>query len=242
MNQKAPGYIETAGIIGAKITHKWNLEINADLYEQSNSKLQNAIQKTHFKGKMAIAVALTEWTVWRLNKLIDIQDALHRIEAAWASVIDPAYTREVEDMEKEDEGPVDGPLNLAIGILDESYGKYSKVIATVGESVTACALVARHVCPNKKAFDTWLSASLKRMSELFPMDLSHYNRAAKTYDNSYEQPMPREVFNPEFQYDEKQSTTLLNNFLQSLDLTRNPYLNSAEKMIAMGFKGTPYKL
>ena len=242
MVMNKPGHIVRAGIAGAKITYQWSEKDTDSIFERENPKLEDALNKTHFKGNMAIGVAVAEWVLWRLDGHVDLKDAWNRIEAAWASVIDPLYTKEVGDLNGEGRGVKEGPINSALDELNETYFMYQKSDPNIAENAVILILIARHVCPEKKIFDSWLSETLRRLSNQFPMDLTYYDESSDTYDNSYEKPVPREFFDPQLDFVESDSIKLLNNYLKGLNPADNPYLSKSEEMISRGFKGKPYSL
>src|SRR5205823_13515194 len=123
MPRQAPTYIASAGVIGAPIKYKWNSDIGLGFYdsEVENMKLYEAIDASNFKAKMAIAVAITEWIVWRFDGHTNLTDAHLRVEAAWASAIDPAYTKDLmlQMTQDDDVAQVEGPLELALWLQEE---------------------------------------------------------------------------------------------------------------------------
>ncbi len=52
--------------------------------------------------------------------------------------------------------------------------------------------------------------------------------------------VPREVFEPEFNFEPGETEHLIQEFIKNLD-RENPFLRSPEEMLKLGFKGTPYK-
>jgi hypothetical protein len=226
MKAAIPKYIENAGIVGAPVKHKWSEDIAADLAESENGKLQTAIDKTHFKGTAALAAAVAEWTLFRFKELADLSMPLNRIEMMWASVVDAKYGRQVEEIDAEDAGPVEGPISLTLDLLNVVYEKYVKLNPRIAEEVVALATVARHVIPTtgRAQFDSWVTAVLKRLAQSFPMDLSHYNKTTKKYDPSYEKPVPRELFDPRRSVTDAEAPALIQKFVKELDPKRNPFL------------------
>jgi hypothetical protein len=55
-------------------------------------------------------------------------------------------------------------------------------------------------------------------------------------------PVPREILDPDFDYEPEKAEGLLARFLNDLDPNENPYLSPPEEMIKAGFEGTPYSL
>jgi hypothetical protein len=243
MPRQAPTYIVSAGVIGAPIKYKWNSDIGLGFYdsEVENIKLYEAIDASNFKAKMAIAVAITEWIVWRFDGHTNLSDAHLRVEAAWASAIDPAYAKDLTlQMTKDDDtAPVEGPLELALCLLGEIDALYANGNIFLASRIVYPARLARHLMPTKKVYDDWLSATLRRTAQIFPRG-PKYDRKTPTYDASHEKPVPREFFDSALKYSQTASDAALNTFLQTLDPKQNPYLHTPQEMKAKGFKGTPY--
>src|SRR5260370_21214280 len=97
MPAKPPKYIETSGIIGAPIKYQWNSDLGLKFFaaKDLNLRMHDAINASNFKAKLSVATAISERIIWRLDGQADLTRAYHRIEAAWASVIDPLYSKEL---------------------------------------------------------------------------------------------------------------------------------------------------
>ena len=247
MALKAPSYIVGAGtIIGAPIKYRWNNDVALELYaaKDQNIKLYRAIDEANFKAKMSFGAAITEWVIWRLTGYVDLTDAFHRIEAAWASAIDPLYvktlyfklSRGIHDTE-----PAKGPLEIGLALLGEINGRYTSGSIYLAAPVVNQAMLARHVMPQKKVFEDWLSDTIRRLASIFPRGVK-YDRKTGTYNASHEKPVPRESFEPQFTYTDVAAEKAVSDFLKGLDFKQNPYLRSPEEMKALGFSGTPYTL
>src|SRR5882762_5965541 len=122
MSLKPPSYIVSAGIIGAPIKYKWNNDLAMNFYGAESVRLYDAIDASNFKAKMAIGIVLAEWSIWRFEGPADLVDAHHRIEAAWASAIDLAYTNDLifqltDEADFHDKAIVEGPLELVLSFL-----------------------------------------------------------------------------------------------------------------------------
>lgn len=62
------------------------------------------------RGRMALAVALYEWLVWRFDGMQDRPDPIEVLEASWCATVDPRYLIYFE-LDRDDwVGPIDGPL------------------------------------------------------------------------------------------------------------------------------------
>lgn len=247
MHQPVPADIGSAGIASAPIEHTWDEDLALRLYAQKdpNMKLHRAIDEANFKAKMAAGVAITDWLLWRFEGHADLRDARLRLEAARASAVNSAYAKDLRFELKQEllfskVPAVDGPIQLALTFLGSMDARYATGNVFLAAPIVKQVLLARHVMPNKKAFESWLSASLRHAAEVFPRGPT-YERGTK-HDASAEAPVPREFFEPDFTYTSESGAEALRRFLKTLDPKANPYLYSAEEMRARGFKETPYTL
>jgi hypothetical protein len=240
-----PDYIKAAEVISAPIEYEWDSDLGLEFYaaKDQNIRLYRAIDASNFKAKTALATAVTEWIVWRLEGHADVRDAHRRIEAAWASVVHPLYAKDlfVKLTKNDDTAPVEAPLELALCLLGKIEGRYADGNIYLAAPIVNLSMLAQHLMPNEKDFSNWLSATLRRMAKVFPRG-GEYDRESGKYDASGEKPVPREFFDPSFDYSEAAATAAWRVFLESLDPKDNPYLRSREEMTAGGFQGKPYTI
>ena len=244
MLKEAPTYILAADAVTAPLKYKWNNDIAMELQDgDENKRLVDAIDESSFRAKMALGAVLAEWCVWRFQAHADIADGLRRIEAAWAGVIHPAYSKELEFelLSEHGEQQVEGALALSLAMLGDSFFKYSTGDVWLSGYIKRQAQMARYLAPDAAVFDEWLSNTLRRTAQIFPRG-AKYDKKSRVYDASGEKPVPRVFFEPSFQYTEAAATAALNAFLQGLDPQANPYLRTSQEMSASGFAGTPYKI
>jgi hypothetical protein len=232
MSLKIPTYIQKSGIVSVPISYKWNSNIGLHYYaaKDMNIRLYESIDASNFKAKMSIAVAVTEWIVWRFYGQVNLEDALFRVEAAWASSIDSNYINDLSlKMTKDDNiDSIGGALELALCLLGEIDSRYANGNIFLAGRIVNQTMLARHLMPNKKVFNDWLSLIFQRTAKLFPRG-AKYDRRIGTYDASHEKPVPRDFFDPAFKYTETAAQEAVRAFLQSLDPKQNPYLFPGKK-------------
>lgn len=248
MSRHPPKYVVDAGVPQSSTTYDWNKEIELKLYaaKDQNVKLCHALDESNYRAKFSIGIATTEWIIWQFEKHAKLDDANNRIEAAWASAIDPAYARDLKfkltrSSVFHESAIIDGPIKLALnflGVIDAHYATGNIYLAA---AVVKQVLLARHVIAAKRAFDDWMSGAIRNSAEVFPRNVK-YDTKLQKYDASHEIPVPREFFEPGFTYTLETGKKALQEFLKTLDHTKNPYLCSPEEMRAKGFQGTSYVL
>lgn len=253
-----PEYIKKGGVVGGPIKHKWSEDIALHHYgaKDQNVKLYRSIDEANFKAKMALGVAVSEWIIWRFDGLADLKDAHQRVEAAWADAVHPTYAKDlrfklVREPVFGQDPAVDGPLKLALNFLGDIDAHYATGNIYLAAPIVKQAMLAKDVVGNRKLFEDWLKTVVERAAKTFPstkeyndlyQKILYHPEVTEKYDPSGETPIPREFFDPDFEYDEESAQVLLGKFLASLDYKKNLYLNSPEEMNAKGFQGTPYSL
>ena len=244
MTLQCPDYIRKSGIVGAPLKFKWNDHVAMDHLEvDENPRLYRAVDECSFKAKMAIDALLTEWILWRFEGHTQTGDGMLRTEAAWAAVIHPLYARSLNfDLTEgvHDVDPPRGAVELTLVGLDRAQLRNIEGSIYLAEMVVNQAVLARYLAPNAKAFDAWMSDVVRRTASVFPRG-APYDQTTEVYDASHEKPVPRQFFDPLFQYSDAAVDQALRDFLKGLDPGANPYLRTANEMRAEGFPGTPYQ-
>ena len=232
------GPVRAAGIAGTPMKYKWNLEVSRAIrhpLDGEHPRLAKALGMVNLPAAFALVLANAEWVAWRFEGIIDIGDALARIEAGYAALADPRYA----DIPQPDEPfPAQlqdayGPLKLARMLIPTACEYYRRRDPIVSAVALSMALLARHVCSNRVAFDKWLSAVLRNCH-------AHYPPSKPPSDE--QGPLPRAFFEAPGHWDVAAGRALLAQFLAELDPAANPYLLSAQDLHGLGFQGTPYRL
>ncbi|MBV9644484.1 MAG: hypothetical protein JO334_13005 [Verrucomicrobia bacterium] len=243
-----PGYIEESGIIGAPIQYEWDSQIELQHFGErdQNVKLYRAIDRSNYRVKYALGVAVTEWLVWRFHGHANLADIFNRLEAAWANEIHPAYSRTLRfNLTKEtvfSENPrIDGPLKLITNFLGDIRAHYYNGNIYIADPIVKQVMLAKRVLPPQKAFEEWLQDRVRAAAEKFPRGTA-YNRNTEKYDFFREKSVPREFFDRGFEYSESAALECFRLFLATLDPTKNRYLCSPDEMRERGFSGVPYTI
>ncbi|AQH03957.1 hypothetical protein A9R05_33845 (plasmid) [Burkholderia sp. KK1] len=221
--------IRHAGIAGAPLHYEWNIEVSRSItypLEDEHPRLLRAFGLINDRAALALAMASAEWVAGRFEGIIDIGDAMARIEAGYAAVIDERLATLPKPSEPfpDDLQDAHGPLKLARMLISDTFGYFLKRSEGVVHASLSMALLARLVCPQPDAFDAWLSAALKRCHQHFPY--------VKGQPPEQQRPVPREFFDLAPDWTPAHATTELRAFLASLDPARNPYLIADEVLRA----------
>jgi len=242
MTLQCPDYIRNSGVVGAPLSFEWNDDIALDHLgsKDENPRLYRAIDECSFKAKVAINALVVEWILWRFVGQTEISDGLLRAEAAWAAVIHPLYARRLAFKLNNGRDPARGVVEMALAVLDRAQIRNTKGSIHLAEMVVKEAMLARRVAPDTKAFDAWVSDVVRRTVSVFPRS-GPYDRTTEVYDAAHEKPVPRQFFDPSFQYSGAAVDQALRDFLKGLDPGANPYLRTADEIRAEGFPGTPYQ-
>ncbi len=116
-------------------------------------------------------------------------------------------------------------------LLSYAHERFTSDEEEVHSSTQGLVMLVDHIAGRHEAFEPWLSESLRRCHEYMP---------ASEVPVEEERPVPQELFEPDFVWREDLVLEALQRFVQTLDPARNPYLCSAEEMLAAGFEGSPY--
>ena len=244
-----PNDIKKANCAGAPVTFKWDEELSSKFAfdEELNVRMAKTFNKTNYRTNITLVVCIFEWFVRRFEGVLDLTDVYLRLEAAWASAINPYYLNETEFEEYTYSDslppPSDDVLTVGISRIWKPLRLYMGAgIGLAGECVNL-ALLTHHVMSNPTAFDNWFEVALRKGAATFPREVENYDFEADFYDFTVENIVPREFFfDPNFEYSDEATMSVLQQFLDSLDPKNNPYLRTADEMKANGYTRTPYKI
>jgi hypothetical protein len=238
---KLPDYLEQRELADLPIDHEWTRVIANSFVAnpgEDHPKLFAAIQLLNVKASFALCVACSEWVSARLQKHVDIIDALRRIEAGWAATLDWRYANLPKPVSPSspDPDPVGEPFRLSLRLLSYAHDHYRKThLGTRNNGVRGMALrmalLIEHIGGRRSGFDKWLTASLRKARQQY---------AATDKPVEQEALVPREFFEPDFKWTVNAAHESQVRLVRTLNPAKNPYLRSREEMRADGFKAEPY--
>ena len=221
------------------------------------TKLLNSLSGTTTCGQVTLCSGVLQWGAWRLQGHTPVEHGFELAESAFAWQVDHRYV-------DEDQGPLgatpdEPPALSAMMELSEFmqqalnakrwWNRYYQPISETFHSVH----VVRHILPKtkRKLFDQWLNATVKRVKSVAPKPDEDF-KPKDEFDSPEEHkefiarhrgdPLPPQILDPDFDYDDDRRVELIDQFLQSLDWGANRYLRSPDEMKEIGFEGTPYRL
>ena len=235
-----PKYIKDAKISNNIIRYTWDEWNVKDIYIPADEEMVKRLSGLSHRAIVALTIASAEWGVFRFENLSNDMLPLQYLEAAWAANIDLAYAEYMETQDDGWRGPVRGPLNIAIAIVIDVlfYGDES---ANPAENPAWMSNLVEHVLADPIQFRNWREICIQRLKKLYPAPKEDDNDLFEDEDTGGVF-VPREVFDPEFDFEIEKAEELLKKFLSSLDYISNPFLRIPEEMIEIGFEGTPYSL
>lgn len=257
MSIQVPGYINSAGIVGAPLDFKWEGALSHIGPVETVNKMFNLIGYKTTCGMLTQAAGIISWGAWRLQGHTDVSVLLNMIEASFAFQVHPHYVDRdgADTWEPEDEPAAESCASELQALLWEGLDADSwwRSYYQPHDSAFHSAYVVRHIMPKnkKKIFSNWLEGMLARILKIAPKpdeqpiknlkELSPEEKA-DYYARHWGEALPPQVLDLEFDYKCDMREDLVNRFLSELDWKNNPFLRSPKEMKSLGFKGTPYQL
>ena len=231
-------YIDTAKICSPFLRYTWDEWNVRPTYEPVNVDEILRFKALSKRANCAFTIAIAEWILARYESMDNDPEPGQFLEAAWAANIDIEYAGEIDIVDSEWTGPIRGPVSMALTfVLDAIFAEESSPNSAFNPAWAAC--FARHVLPDVSAFNSWFDFCLTRLEPLYPApaeeDLDWFDEK-----NNLGELVPLEVFEPGSAFDSTTAPALINRFLSRLDPELNPFLRSADEMIADRFVGEPY--
>jgi hypothetical protein len=214
---EAPLYIPIEEINIVKPEHKWNDWDPFEMINWPDENFKKNLAKVSNNGITCFALGCAEWVVYRLGKYLKENLAFHYLEAFWLYImgIDAALPPETDN--ENWQGVILGPINLALmTVLNTIY------LAEQGPPVQNGALaaeIAKHVLNDTEKFDKWRDDVIHRLIK--------YSSRIEEYPEG--RPLPCEILNPKYEYDEDKRMNLIKKSVYSIDFKINPFLLNIDK-------------
>lgn len=208
------------------------------------SSVLSAAMRMAPRARMALAVALYEWVLWRLDGLHQRDEPLQMLHAAWCATVDPRYLAFCE-FEREDWiGPVEGPLWCAMTYLLHGLPQGHVLEGDLLDALAFLYLLAEHIAPDRAPLHQWRDAILPRLIQLHPV------RDTDPFEDLFDHRIGetlgpligRDSFDPALPVDPQRDRRFLADLLAEQTQVGNPFLNSPEDLEELDFEGQPYVL
>ncbi len=202
-------------------------------------------QRIEPRARLALAIALTEWIVWRFDGLHTRTEPGAFLEAAWCATADPRYLRSFELLRADWRGPVDGPLWCALTHLGHAISRGVDFPRHLYDALSYLTRLALHVQPTAGPLMAWLPLVLDRLALVYPaapedpLEADLFARDAAARLGRW---VPREVFDLAIPFDGNTGRAFLESVLATARWEENPFLMRPEELRTARFHGKPYEL
>ena len=210
------------------------------------SEVLSAALRMSVRARMALAVGLYEWIVWRFDGLHRRTEPKQVLEAAWCACVDPRYLNHYEFTRDEWEGPIEGPLWCAMAYLQHGLPKGYDLEGDLYDALELLYLLAAHVVPKDAHMEPWLETILQRLVQHFPLQ----PEAEIPFDDLFDhrigerlgELIGRDALDPNLPLDAARDRRFLASMLAEGHNSENPYVASPEDLEEQGFEGAAYSL
>jgi len=231
MKRTLPEYLAHSGVQDRALRYTWD-DINPSAaYEPLDDALLDRLSRISQRANVAFAIACAEWVVHRLGAVAQDSTPSEYLEAAWAGIVDAAYTLYYEPDLSEWEGPARMPLAVAMILVADCLVRMEDDDHPEFNSASLAGL-AEHLLADAAPFRAWRETILTRLELLYPLE-------SKDTRGSI---VPREALDPDYDFRPEEAPKLITKFLQGLDFKRNAFLRTPQMMQKIGFEGVPYSL
>lgn len=235
---KKPTYITDESIGDLYITYEWDDWRWRQFCAPDDDALFESCFGIERSALIGLLIAEAEWLVFRYEGLSDDPLPLEYLEAAWCANVDRQYSTIVELRDTEWQGPIRRPLQIAVQFIDEALYLVEDWDDPLWQPAWISKL-AEHVLSDPRPFQSWRDSCVERLQ-------MYYREKTVASDELFEAEapvlVPREVFDPMFDFKPDAARELVAHFLQNVDYRTNRFLVDPASMVRGGFRGTPYAL
>lgn len=236
-----PKYIAEAGIATKVARYPWDEWRCKDYYRFTDEGMFERLDLLTNKANTSLCIAIGEWVRERFS-LLDPDPTLGEyLEAAWAGAIRPEYCIYVETDDDAWRGPIRGPMALTLTVVNDVL---FTLLSNPHAAERVCWLynLASHVLPNTEAFEHWFEACVLRLERYYSQAVDTSEEEDLFADLPWQgSPVPREAFEPAFDYSPAAAPSLLDAFLRGLKPESNPFLRAPDELSGIEEIPMPYQ-
>jgi hypothetical protein len=239
-----PRWIDFGGADRQPLRYLWDdARVDEDFAGDAEAVLE-AADSLSVRARMALAVGLYEWVLWRYEGLHTHEEPLQILQAAWCATVDPRYLLFFELTREDWPGPVAGPLWCAFTYLQHGLANGHADADALDEAIEFLVLLAVHVLPAPAPLQHWLQQVLQRLAREFPP------LPEDPFSDLFEQRVGeqlgplvgRDRLDPQASGDAGQDLHFLEQVLQQAQAADNPFMATPDDLEELGFEGVPYDL
>lgn len=237
--------IVAAQINQPELRYRWDdTRASEDFLRPAPMELLKGLEPVTLRAKIAVAIGMYEWIVFRFQGLLADPLPLDLAEGAWCANIDRTYMEYVELDRQDWLGPIRGPIwCAATWLLPAIYFSDDQPEEWESGAIYLSRL-AQHVLPDPSVFERWLGATVERLASLYSLPPpDRFDDLFGEHEEDRRGPLiAREAIEPAFPYQPEGARRLIDTFLRSVDYRTNKLLRSPTEMLENGFTGTPYNV
>ena len=247
MSYSIPTYIHNANINTPVIRYIWDdTRVDEDFRYQCGDfdGLLSKLKNISLHGRIVLGIGIYEWIIWRYHSLSDDPIPFQLAESAWCANVNNEYGEYIELDRDEYAGPVKAPLWCAVTWLLPMVHFSDNDDNEWQDGIDFLARLAMHILPETKPFEQWLNTVVDRLMKMHPAPEDDPFEDLFDDEHIEERRGPlvaREALDPSFDYHPDQAPALLDNFLRSIDHSKNPFLRSPEELMELGI-AHPYRV
>ncbi len=236
-----PPYIARAVIDSPEVPYEWHDWRAFDYCQPVDDEFVDACATLLAPALAAFTIAEGEWLAFRYGRVSKDPVPYYHLESAWCANVDRHYSWPIELPKNAWQGPVRRPLLMGVILVNHPLYELEEDESAVTQPALMSKLV-EYILPDPVVFLEWRSHCLQRLQQFYSKVQDH-----DPFDDLFDEAsrpalIPRELFDPEFEFRPEIARELVDRFLRRVDYVTNPFLLTPEQMRIEGFGGTAYSV
>jgi len=235
-----PDYIARAGIDTTELNYEWQDWRAFDYCQPVDDEFVGRCSSLLEQAVNAFTIAVAEWLMFRYDRVSNDATPYLHLESAWCANVARQYSWPVEFPREKWKGPIRRPMFVGIVLVNHPLYELEYDEETISPTAMLSKLL-QHVLPDSTQFLEWRKRCLERLERFYRRE--DEDPLNDLFEDQPRVPLvPREIFDPAFDFTPDMALPLTNRFLQSVDYEANPFLLNPQQMRAEGFTGSPYSV